>query len=704
MTLLMFLTSFMIPVISGPVEEETYEMFGPRVDSMQLIVYGTLESEFTAFEAGEIDVIDWPLTPDLIIKYSESPWNETIQLGEVAGMWYYEFDINCIAPDKWADQYWPTGDVWFRKALAHLVNKTRIVVEQMQGYGEALDTFYPPALYDWLNPNPAIDYWNGTKYDYNVTKAVEILNDHGYEDWDGDGYLEYSPDGGTTWKDFDGDGGSIPLQVYIRKDDPVRKQAGIWLCDELDRVGIANSRFIESGGTCWLHAWQYYDYSIYTGGWDITLSAEYYYDLWHSKFDVYPRFGAGNYMRYHNDTFDYWAEALKFAPTKEDALVAAWMCQEIVADQVAGIPLYTDLGAMAHRKKYGAHTGEEQYENAKWLGFVNEEGISYQNAWSEMNAHPEGFPRGGVYRQGMLNDIESMNPVRADMFWDWIPLEIIYDTLTDNDPFTPLADVPWLALDWNVTIAPHPAMPGNPDVTKITFRLADNVLWHDGVPFTAYDVQFTLQYMTESMAVLFYPWTELVPYSEVDPADPYLIDVYANVTSYFALHWASWIPIIPKHIWEQVPAAAAIDWDIETNSPAYVSEDDLLNGHAIIGTGPFMYHSRVLGESMRIDANPTYFRELVKPDVFTEGATVPGPDGLVDLNDFLVVAGEGVIFTGDPTWDPDWGPACDVNQDLWVGISDLMEIGVRVGETGYITTGPLAGMPGWYNWTSPGGP
>ena len=710
-TLLMFLTSIMIPVISTPSDTGTYEKFGPRVENVLLQVYGTLEGQFGAFETGEIDNIDWPLTPDLIVKYSEPPWNETIELGELSGMWYYEFDINCKPPDKWADKFWPTADVWFRRALAHAVNKTRIVMETMAGYGEPLETFFPPVLYDWLNPDPNIvetEGWNGTKYEYDMIKAAQILDDHGYQDWDLDGYREFSPDGGSTVYQMDSADGGIPLQVYIRKEDPVRKQAGIWLCDELTVLGIPFDQFITSGGTCWLHAWSYYDYHIYTGGWDIDPTPEYYYDAWHSKFDVYPRFGAMNYMRFHNDTFDYWAEQLKFAPTKADAQYAAWMCQEIVAQQVAGIPLYTDLGCQAHRRYYGSFSGEEDYAGKEWLGFVNAEGESFLNPWTALNAHPEGFPKGGKLRQGMLNDVESLNPVYADMFWDWIPLDLIYGTLTDYDPFNPIKDIPWLALNWTVTTAPHPNLPGNPTVSKIRFWLADNVLWHDGERFTADDVQFTLRYYTDAMCVLHYPWTELACYSEV--INPYIIDVYANVTSYFALHWASWIPIVPEHIWSQVPANLALAYDPQTNTPPHVDPDDLITlpggeTHAIIGMGCFMYHSRVLGESIRLDANPAYYRELVKPDVCGDPPVeVPGPDGDVDLWDFGQIALEGIIFTKDPTWLADWGPACDANQDFRVGIDDLIEVGVRIGETGYATSGPLAGMPEWYGWDNPGGP
>jgi len=62
------------------------------------------------------------------------------------------------------------------------------------------------------------------------------------------------------------------------------------------------------------------------------------------------------------------------------------------------------------------------------------------------------------------------------------------------------------------------------------------------------------------------------------------------------------------------------------------------------------------------------------------GRLSPIPDGVVNIDDFLAVAMPGHIFTEYPTWDPVWGPVCDVNKDGKVGVADLLIISLHFGD------------------------
>jgi hypothetical protein len=75
--------------------------------------------------------------------------------------------------------------------------------------------------------------------------------------------------------------------------------------------------------------------------------------------------------------------------------------------------------------------------------------------------------------------------------------------------------------------------------------------------------------------------------------DKFTAVAYLNTTSYWSLHWlGANIPVIPKHIWENVA-------DPITYQP--VSEGKL------IGTGPFMFKEYKPGEYFIVTANPNYF-------------------------------------------------------------------------------------------------
>ncbi len=60
---------------------------------------------------------------------------------------------------------------------------------------------------------------------------------------------------------------------------------------------------------------------------------------------------------------------------------------------------------------------------------------------------------------------------------------------------------------------------------------------------------------------------------------------------------------------------------------------------------------------------------------------LPIPNGVVDLDDLMIIAMPGHIFTEDPTWDPVWGPICDLNKDGKVGVADILIVGIYFGET-----------------------
>jgi len=64
-----------------------------------------------------------------------------------------------------------------------------------------------------------------------------------------------------------------------------------------------------------------------------------------------------------------------------------------------------------------------------------------------------------------------------------------------------------------------------------------------------------------------------------------------------------------------------------------------------------------------------------------ETELLPIPNGAVDLDDLMAVAMPGHIWTEYPTWDPVWGPACDVNKDGRVSMEDVMIVGLHLADT-----------------------
>lgn len=147
--------------------------------------------------------------------------------------------------------------------------------------------------------------------------------------------------------------------------------------------------------------------------------------------------------------------------------------------------------------------------------------------------------------------------------------------------FTPkLEPLPYLAKSWDVS----------DDKLTYTFHLQDGVTWHDGRPFTADDVvfsimKFAVEVSPRARAVLSHIRDGAAPdpltarFTLDQPFEPFLL-----------LFDASTLPMMPKHLYEGT--------DYRTN-PA--------NQHPI-GTGPFKFTEWQRGNFIRLDRFDGYWK------------------------------------------------------------------------------------------------
>ncbi|MBW3664726.1 MAG: ABC transporter substrate-binding protein [Actinobacteria bacterium] len=141
---------------------------------------------------------------------------------------------------------------------------------------------------------------------------------------------------------------------------------------------------------------------------------------------------------------------------------------------------------------------------------------------------------------------------------------------------------PELAESWQVS----------DDGRTYTFALRDDVVWHDGEPFTAQDVVFSFEEvllefhartkasMGSSIESIEAPDDHTVVFQFADPYAPLLQQL--NVTE---------APIVPEHVYAGS--------DIESN-PANL---------APVGTGPFVFASYEEGAEIRATVNRDYFKD-----------------------------------------------------------------------------------------------
>lgn len=155
----------------------------------------------------------------------------------------------------------------------------------------------------------------------------------------------------------------------------------------------------------------------------------------------------------------------------------------------------------------------------------------------------------------------------------------VYDGLCEYD--FDLKPIPSLAESWTIS----------EDGKTITFKIRDGVKFHDGKPFTSADVQYTVMEVLKQhhprgintfrrLTGIDTPDEHTAIFHLTEPA-PYMMMALSSYES----------PMLPKHLFAGT----------DVRNSAYANKP--------IGTGPFKFVNWERGQYVRLDRNPSYWRE-----------------------------------------------------------------------------------------------
>ncbi len=302
----------------------------PYLDEVVHDIVPNLEDELTKFLDGEADshgVLGEEL-PQLVPLQKEG--NFTIhRRGPAFGTTFFAFNMNPGSnPDTGESYLSPEKLAWFsntqfRQAVAHVIDKKRIIDEAQHGAGYPQWSSVSPAAGDFHNPNV-------TQYEYDIARANEILDNLGWVDTNGDGVRE------------DADGNEIAFTLVTNTGNTVRANASSIIHEGMTAIGLNVDYQLIEFGVMVSQLVSTYDWETLVVGFTGGTEPHYGITMWHS--------GEGLHLwhPYQSEPATDWEAELDEIYIKasqeldRDARVALYhRAQDIVAENVP--LLYTTL-------------------------------------------------------------------------------------------------------------------------------------------------------------------------------------------------------------------------------------------------------------------------------------------------------------------------------------------------------------------------
>ena len=183
-----------------------------------------------------------------------------------------------------------------------------------------------------------------------------------------------------------------------------------------------------------------------------------------------------------------------------------------------------------------------------------------------------------VFRVGLVNDIDSLNPFKALELPSYEVMNLQYNLLIEFSQ-EDLSPVPGLAESWE----------SSEDGLTWTYHLRDDVTFHDGEPLTSEDVKFTFDTVRENpgSAGAFVDYVQQI--ETIKTPDEHTIVMTTKKPSVQML--SMYVPILPEHVWGDVPA---------DELKAFPNEPS-------VGTGPFQAIEWDRGQSVHLVKSDDYF-------------------------------------------------------------------------------------------------
>lgn len=308
------------------------------------------------------------------------------------------------------------------------------------------------------------------------------------------------------------------------------------------------------------------DYGAFMTGWSGRAERidpdMYLYGVHHSSA---AEVGGNNIPGLVNDEYDEIVENQRreMDPDKRRELV--FEAQEILADEVATVTTHMQDIMQAYNK--------DQIGDVKIML-----GDQLFNEWTMIESVP--LTDDKEVRMGTLVDLDTLNPLQASTTYEWRNMRLIFDKLVrvglDGTP------QPAAATDWEIV-----------DDTTVDVTIREGMTFHDGEPVTVEDIKFSYDMMIDEEVPYFAAFLGAIDSVEIiddqhvrfnlnEPYAPLINNTFAQ------------IPILPKHIWEDVEA------------PREENDESII----MVGSGPYAFEHWRRGEEFKAVRHDGFYEDI----------------------------------------------------------------------------------------------
>ncbi|MDE0207491.1 MAG: ABC transporter substrate-binding protein [Candidatus Tectomicrobia bacterium] len=235
----------------------------PYLDAIVHAIVPDLETELASFKAGDSDVYSVPGEEFAELEALQAEGDFTIhRRGPGFNSEFLTFNMNpgAVSPAKlsWFE------NTRFRQAVAHSVDRRRIIDEVLNGLG------YP----QWSSVSPAAGAFHNPdvrRHEYDIAKANRLLDELGWVDTDGDGFRE------------DESGNRVVFSLVTNTGNSVREEIGTVIQHGLTDIGVETDYMLIDFGDLVARLTATYDWDAVIIGFTGESDPYSGIGLWHSS-------------------------------------------------------------------------------------------------------------------------------------------------------------------------------------------------------------------------------------------------------------------------------------------------------------------------------------------------------------------------------------------------------------------------------------